>query len=59
MYFWPHWVFSGAHGLFVAVIGLSLVVMSEGYASLPFVGFSLSWLSCSGAQALGCTGFGS
>ena len=26
MYFWPHWVFIGAHGLFIARRGLSLAV---------------------------------
>ena len=36
-YFWLHWVF-------VAVHGLSLVVRSRGYSSLPCRGFSLRWL---------------
>ena len=39
--FWPCWVF-------VAVHGLSLVVVSRGYSSLRCTGFS-----CCGAQALG------
>ena len=30
--------------IFVAVCGLSLVVASRGYSSLPCTGFSLQWL---------------
>ena len=30
IYFWLHWVFVAAHGLFVAVYRLPLVVMSRG-----------------------------
>ena len=37
IYFWLHWVF-------VAVHGLSLVVVSGGYSSLRCAGFSLQWL---------------
>ena len=37
IYFWLHWVFVAAHGL-------SLVVASGGYSSLPYAGFSLRWL---------------
>ena len=37
IYFWLHWVF-------IAVHGLSLVVVSRGYSSLLCVGFSLQWL---------------
>ena len=37
IYFWLRWVF-------VAVHGLSLVVVSEGYSSLWCAGFSLRWL---------------
>ena len=37
IYFWPHWVF-------VALRGLSLVVVSGGYSSLRCTGFSLRWL---------------
>ena len=36
-YFWLHWVF-------VAVRGLSLVVLFRGSSSLGYVGFSLRWL---------------
>ena len=36
-YFWLRWVF-------IAVLGLSLVVVSRGYSSLWCVGFSLWWL---------------
>ena len=37
IYFWLHWVF-------FATRGISLVVVSGGYSSLQFVGFSLWWL---------------
>ena len=37
IYFWLHWVF-------IAVRGLSLVVVSRGHSSLQCVGFSLWWL---------------
>ena len=37
IYFWLHWVF-------VAVHGLSLVVVRGGYSLLQCVGFSLWWL---------------
>ena len=37
MYFWLCWVF-------VAVRGLSLVVVRGGYSSLRCAGFSLQWL---------------
>ena len=33
--------------------GLSLVAASEGYSLLWCAGFSLQWLLCCGAQALG------
>ena len=35
--FWLHWIFTAARGL-------SLVVVSAGYSSLPREGFSLQWL---------------
>ena len=44
--FWLCWVF-------VAVLGLSLVVASGGYSLLRCAGFSLQWLLLFGAQALG------
>lgn len=34
LYFWPRWVFTAARGL-------SLIVLSGGYPSLWFMGFSL------------------
>ena len=37
IYFWLHWVF-------VAVHGLSLVVVSGSYSLLRCAGFSLQWL---------------
>ena len=37
IYFWLHWVF-------VAVRGLSLVVVSGGYSLWQCAGFSLQWL---------------
>ena len=37
IYFWLHWVFTGARGL-------SLVAVSGGYSSLQCAGFSLQWL---------------
>ena len=37
IYFWLRWVF-------VAVRGLSLVVVSWGYSALQCTGFSLQWL---------------
>ena len=44
-YFWLRWVL-------VAVLGLSLVVMSGGYSSLWRSGFSCGGFSCFGAQDL-------
>ena len=37
-------IYFGLHWVFVAVRGLSLVVVSKGYSSLWCVGFSLRWL---------------
>ena len=41
------------HWVFVAACGLSLVSESEGSSSLSSTGFSLWWLFCCGAWALG------
>ena len=54
LFFWLHW-------LFVAVCGLSLAVVSRGYSSWQWVGFSLGWLLLMGStgyrdQQLWCTG---
>ena len=46
IYLWLHWVF-------FAMCRLSLVVVSGGYSSLRCAGFSLRWLLCCGAWALG------
>ena len=46
IYFWLRWVFIAAHRL-------SLVATSQGYSTLQCAGFSLRWLICCGAQALG------
>ena len=48
-YFWLCWAF-------IAVWGLSLVVVSGGYSSLRYSGFLLQWLLLLGAQALGARG---
>ena len=46
LFIWLRWVF-------VATRGLSLVAASGGYSLLQCTGFSLRWLLCCGAQALG------
>ena len=51
-YFWLHWVF-------VAVRGLSLVVVSRGYSSLWCAGFSLWWLLSLQSMGSRCVGFSS
>ena len=43
----------GCIGSFVAADGLSLIAASGGYSSLWCAGFSLQWLLCCRAQALG------
>ena len=45
-YFWLHWVF-------IAVHGLSLVVVSGGYSSLWCAASHCGGFSCCGARALG------
>ena len=52
IYFWLHWVF-------IAVRGLSLVVVSGGYSSLWCMGFSLRWLLLLQSTGSRCTGFSS
>ena len=51
-YFWLCWVF-------IAVHGLSLVVVSGGYSSLRCMGFSLRWLLLLWRMGSRCTGFSS
>ena len=52
IYFWLCWVF-------VAVRGLSLVVVSGGYSSLRCAGFSLRWLLLLQSTGSRCMGFSS
>ena len=52
IYFWLCWVF-------VAVRGLSLVVVSRGYSSLQCRGFSLRWLLLLRSTGSRCVGFSS
>ena len=52
IYFWLHWVF-------VAVHGLSLVVVSGGYSLLWYTGFSLRWLLLSWSMGSRLAGFSS
>ena len=51
-YFWLYWVF-------VAVCGLSLVAVSEGYSLLQCAGFSLQWLLLLRSMGSGHAGFSS
>ena len=51
-FFWLHLVF-------IAVRGLSLVALSEGYSSLWCAGFSLRWLLLSRSTGSRCAGFSS
>ena len=51
-YLWLRWVF-------VAALGLSLVVASRGYSSLRCMGFSLRWLLLLRSTGSRCAGFGS
>ena len=52
IYLWLSWVF-------FAVQGLSLIAENGGYSSFITWASHCSDLSCCGAQALGCVGFGS
>ena len=52
MYFWLWWVF-------IAVGGLSLVVVSRGYSLLQCTGFSLRWLLLLRSTGSRCEGFSS
>ena len=52
IYFWLHWVF-------VAALGLSLVVASGGYSSLQCTGFSLWQLLLLQSMGSRCMGFSS
>ena len=52
IYFWLRWVF-------VAVHGLSLVAVREGYSLLWCTGFSLQWLLLLWSMGSRCTGFSS
>ena len=52
IYFWLHWVFIAAHGLY-------LVVASGSYSSLRCAGFSLWWLLLLQSMGSRRTGFSS
>ena len=51
-YLWLHWVFVAAHGP-------SLVVVSRGFSSLQYTGFSLWWLLLLWSTDSWCMGFSS
>ena len=52
IYFWLRWVF-------IAALGLSLVVVSRGYSLLQCAGFSLWWFLLLRSMSSRCMGFSS